>query len=117
MASNPYVNKVQLANGTTLIDLSGDTLQNANQLLAGVTAHSKSGALITGTWSLEHDVFPVGSLWATYDGTVSPGTVLGFGEWLQVSPIEPTWNRLKQTSTWANMQIDAPTIFVWRRTA
>ena len=113
MANNHYVNKVQLANGTTVMDLTGDTLTSPAQLLYGVTAHSKTGAPITGTWSLEHNVFPVGSLWATYDGTVNPANVLGFGSWQMVSPIEPTWNRLKQTTTWANMQIDAPTVFVW----
>ena len=48
MANNPYVNKVDLADGTTLIDLTGDTV-TAGSMLPGVTAHSASGALITGT--------------------------------------------------------------------
>lgn len=117
MASNPYVNKVALADGTTLIDLTGDSLQTAGQLLAGVTAHNKAGQSITGTWSLETNVFTVGSLWATYDDTADPAVTLGFGTWIRVSPIKPTWNRLKATTTWANMEIDAPTVFVWRRTA
>lgn len=42
------VNKVALANGTVLIDLTSDTV-NAESTLAGVTAHDKSGAKITGT--------------------------------------------------------------------
>lgn len=42
------VNKVSLANGTVLIDLTSDTV-NAESVLAGVTAHDKSGAKITGT--------------------------------------------------------------------
>lgn len=42
------VNKVALANGTVLIDLTSDTV-NAESVLAGVTAHDKSGAKITGT--------------------------------------------------------------------
>ena len=42
------VNKVALANGTVLIDLTSDTV-NAESVLAGVTAHAKSGAKITGT--------------------------------------------------------------------
>lgn len=50
MASNPYVNKVQLANGTTLIDISSDTVA-AEKMLSGVTAHDKSGAEITGSIS------------------------------------------------------------------
>lgn len=42
------VNKVALANGTVLIDLTSDTV-TAGSVLAGVTAHDKSGAKITGT--------------------------------------------------------------------
>lgn len=41
-------NKVALANGTVLIDLTSDTV-TASSVLAGVTAHDKSGAKITGT--------------------------------------------------------------------
>lgn len=47
---NQYVNKV--VNGETgdvIIDLTGDTLINANQLVSGITAHNRSGGLITGT--------------------------------------------------------------------
>lgn len=40
-------NKVVLANGTTLIDLTSDTV-DAGSLLSGATAHDKSGAAITG---------------------------------------------------------------------
>ena len=47
---NPYVNKVQLADGSTLIDLSSDTLSSANQLLQGVVAHDRTGASVTGTY-------------------------------------------------------------------
>lgn len=42
------VNKVALANGTVLMDLTSDTV-TAGSVLAGVTAHDKSGAKITGT--------------------------------------------------------------------
>ncbi len=48
MANNPYVNKVSLANGTTLIDLTGDTVVAA-KLATGYTAHRADGAAITGT--------------------------------------------------------------------
>ena len=47
MANNQYVNKVVFGNDT-LIDLSSDTVA-ANKMLSGITAHSKSGASITGT--------------------------------------------------------------------
>lgn len=48
------VNKVALANGTVLIDLTSDTV-TASSVLAGVTAHDKSGAKITGTCTVTFD--------------------------------------------------------------
>lgn len=47
MANNPYVNKVQKADGTVLIDLTRDTVA-AESMLSGVTAHRASGESITG---------------------------------------------------------------------
>lgn len=52
--ANQYVNKVVLANGTTLIDLTADTVV-ADKLLKGFTAHDKTGALITGTNTFNAD--------------------------------------------------------------
>lgn len=49
MANNPYVNKVETADGRTLIDLTSDTV-TSNTLLSGQTAHDRSGATITGTY-------------------------------------------------------------------
>jgi len=51
MANNPYNNKVQLSDGTVLLDLTGDTI-TADDMLAGVTAHDRSGAQITGVINL-----------------------------------------------------------------
>lgn len=48
MANNPYVNKVELADGQTLIDISSDTV-TPSSLMRGYTAHDASGASITGT--------------------------------------------------------------------
>lgn len=45
--ANQYVNKVVI-NGATKIDLTGDTVA-ADKILAGYTAHDKSGAPITGS--------------------------------------------------------------------
>lgn len=45
---NPYKNKVQLSDGTILIDISSDTV-TAGTMLSGTTAHDKSGASITGS--------------------------------------------------------------------
>lgn len=52
--ANQYVSKVVLSNGTTLIDLTGDTI-TASDLLTGVTAHGKDGAPITGSCSYDSD--------------------------------------------------------------
>lgn len=41
------VNKVNFG-GKTLIDLTGDTLESAEQLLKGIIAHAKDGSVITG---------------------------------------------------------------------
>lgn len=52
--ANEYVSKVVLSNGTTLIDLTSDTITAAD-LLSGVTAHDKSGAPITGSCAFDSD--------------------------------------------------------------
>lgn len=48
MANNPYNNRVELADGTVLMDLTEDTI-TPKDLALGVTAHDRSGAAITGT--------------------------------------------------------------------
>lgn len=50
MASNPYVNKVGLANGTTLIDLSQDTATQAD-VAQGKYFHLPTGERVQGTGS------------------------------------------------------------------
>lgn len=50
---NQHVNKV-IFGGTTLIDLTSDTVDESN-LLSGITAHDKSGAVITGTCEFDSD--------------------------------------------------------------
>ena len=47
-------NKIQLADGTVLLDLTSDTVDDAH-LAAGYTTHDKSGAAITGTASWGYD--------------------------------------------------------------
>lgn len=44
------INKVDFG-GRTLIDLTGDTLTDAAQLLSGVKAHTRAGVQITGTFA------------------------------------------------------------------
>ena len=51
--ANQYVSKV-VYNGTTLIDLTSDTI-TADKLLKDYTAHGKDGALITGICTFDAD--------------------------------------------------------------
>lgn len=50
----PNINKVVYGN-QTLIDLTTDTLTSTDQLASGVTAHDRSGAVITGTNTYDAD--------------------------------------------------------------
>lgn len=63
--ANEYVSKVVLSNGTTLIDLTADTVTAAD-VLSGVTTHGKDGAPITGTCTYDsdttHDTAAVGEI-------------------------------------------------------
>lgn len=68
MASN-NINKVVFGN-QTLIDLTSDTLSAASQLAYGVTAHDRSGTVITGTNTKDAD---------TSDGTAAASELL-YGE-------------------------------------
>lgn len=52
--ANEHVSKVVLSNGTTLIDLTGDTATAAT-VLEGSTFHDKSGAPVTGTCTYDSD--------------------------------------------------------------
>lgn len=70
------INKV-IYDGSTLIDLSADSLSDPSQLAEGVTAHDRSGTLITGTASDNYIL--------TYDEEVSVGTAL-VGEAVTTEP-------------------------------
>ena len=52
--ANSYNNKVVLASGEVLIDLTGDTVDAAH-VLDGFTFHDKSGAPVTGTCTYDSD--------------------------------------------------------------
>ena len=53
---NQYVNKVVNGeSGDVIIDLTSDTLISASQLQSGITAHARSGEVITGTNTYDAD--------------------------------------------------------------
>ena len=54
MANNPYVNKVGLADGTILIDLTSDTAERAD-VLSGKYFHLRTGERTTGTCTFDSD--------------------------------------------------------------
>lgn len=68
------VNKV-IYGGSTLIDLSGDSLVSADQLLKGVSAHNAAGQLLVGTleqlelFAIIAVTYPEGSVCTCYDST------------------------------------------------
>ena len=64
--ANSYNNKVVLASGEVLIDLTGDTVDAAH-VLEGFTFHDKSGAPVTGTCTYDSD---------TSDDTAAVGEIL-----------------------------------------
>lgn len=41
-------NKIQLSNGTVLLDVSGDSV-TPDKMVSGITAHNAAGERITGT--------------------------------------------------------------------
>ena len=64
--ANSYNNKIVLASGEVLIDLTGDTVEAAH-VLDGFTFHDKSGAPVTGTCTYDSD---------TSDDTAAIGEIL-----------------------------------------
>lgn len=64
--ANSYNNKIVLASGEVLIDLTGDTVEAAH-VLEGFTFHDKSGAPVTGTCTYDSD---------TSDDTAAVGEIL-----------------------------------------
>ena len=63
------INKVVFGN-QTLIDLNGDTLSSASQIQNGITAHLRTGEIVTGTNTKDAD---------TSDGTMAASELL-YGE-------------------------------------
>lgn len=49
--ANTYKNKVVLADGTILIDLTQDTVTSASDIISGKVGHLADGSIVTGTAS------------------------------------------------------------------
>lgn len=77
MANNPYVNKVVLADGTTLIDLTSDTVTAAS-MRYGTTAHKKDGSVITG--SISNGIISYNTSGGTSSGTINRGYQIKVGK-------------------------------------
>lgn len=69
------VNRVDFG-GNTLIDLTGDTLESAEQLLKGIIAHAKDGSVITGLMEAGGGA-PESGEWAC--GTYTPAETITIG--------------------------------------
>ena len=82
--------------GETLIDLTGDTVEPA-KLLKGVTAHDKSGTLITGTfeaadpYAIISVTYPEGSVCTCSNGSLTLTAKDASGKAMFVIPSAGTW--------------------------
>ena len=88
MAGNPYVNKVDLADGSTLIDLTGDTA-TASDVVRGETFHLASGAQATGTMDVAGAITD-----AQVDSVLADSAPTGTDS-LRLSQLTRFWNGLK----------------------
>ena len=64
------VNKVNFGS-KTLIDLTGDTLESADQLLKGIIAHARDGSVITGLMEAGGNTFAFGSIVPASNGPIT----------------------------------------------
>lgn len=82
--------------GETLIDLTGDTVTE-EKLLKGITAHDKSGTLITGTFEAADPyaviavAYPSGSICTCTDGTKTLSLKDTSGQGFFLIPYAATW--------------------------
>lgn len=88
MADNPHVNKVDLADGSTLIDLTGDTATEAD-VKSGKTFHLASGATGTGSMDIAGSITD-----AEVDSVLADSAPSGTSS-LRLSQLSRFWNGLK----------------------
>lgn len=109
--ANPYVNKVDLADGTTLIDLS-DTTATASDVAAGKYFYLATGERVVGTLDVLNTFFPVGSI---YTSTSSSAPTFG-GTWEEVKVVASI-SDLKTGDRSYSAGTGTGTLHYWRRTA
>lgn len=109
--ANQYVNKVDLADGSTLIDIS-DTTATAADVAAGKYFYLATGEKVVGTLDVLNTYFPVGSVY-----TSTSGTAPTFGGTWQEIKITATWNDLKNGDRSYSAGTGSGTLHYWRRTA
>lgn len=79
MATNPYVNKVQKADGSVIIDLTADTL-DASKVLSGYTGHDATGAPFTGAYIPPSGAISVVDTPDSHGGTVRTITAVDISD-------------------------------------
>ena len=109
--ANPYVNRVEMADGTTLMDIS-DTTATASDVAAGKYFYTASGQKVVGTLDVLNTFFPVGSI---YTSTSSSAPSFG-GVWEEVKVVstigqQKTGDHSYETGTGTG------TLHYWRRIA
>lgn len=77
---NQYVNKVALSNGTTLIDLSQDTVTDASHIMSGYVGHLADGTQVTGTGQGGTAAISVVDTLDSHGGTVREITALDISD-------------------------------------
>ena len=109
--ANAYVNKVDLADGTSLIDIS-DTTATASDVAAGKYFYLATGQKVVGTMDVVGTCYPVGSI---YTSTSSTAPSFG-GTWTEVK-VTATWNDLKNGDRSYASGTGSGTLHYWLRTA